>query len=79
MARDQNARLYREIVETARDAVITSDREGLIQLWNIGDERVFGYSRSEALAQSLDLIIPESLRNRHSNGYRKMMAAGRSR
>jgi PAS domain S-box-containing protein len=79
MASDRNARLYREIVEKARDAVITSDREGLIQLWNIGAERMFGYSRSEALGQSLDLIIPESLRNRHWEGYHKVMATGGSR
>ncbi len=79
MASDRNARFYREIVEKARDAVITSDREGLIGLWNTGAERMFGYSRSEALGQSLALIIPESLRNRHWEGYRKVMAAGGSR
>jgi PAS domain S-box-containing protein len=79
MTMDRNEWLYREIVEKARDAVIYSDREGLIRLWNNGAERMFGYSRSEALGQSLDLIIPESLRNRHWEGYHKVMAAGGSR
>jgi PAS domain S-box-containing protein len=79
MTCDRNARLYREIVEEARDAVIASDREGLIQLWNTGAEHMFGYSRSEALGQSLDLIIPESLRKRHWEGYHKVMTAGGSR
>ena len=79
MTLDRNARLYREIVEKALDAVIYSDREGLIRLWNIGAERMFGYSRSEALGQSLDLIVPESLRNRHWEGYHRVMATGRSR
>lgn len=75
----QDARLYQEIVEQARDAVIYSDREGLIRLWNAGAEAVFGYSKLEALGESLDLIIPESLRGRHWEGYHKVMAEGRSR
>jgi PAS domain S-box-containing protein len=76
---NQEERLYRTILEYARDAVIYSDREGLIRLWNTGAERMFGYSKPEALGRSLDLIIPESLRNRHWEGYRKVMAAGASR
>lgn len=71
--------VYRKIVDNARDAIIASDREGLIRLWNTGAERMFGYSRSEALGESLDLIIPESLRGRHWEGYHKVMAAGTSR
>jgi PAS domain S-box-containing protein len=76
---DREDRLYHMIVENARDAVICSDREGLIRLWNTGAEQMFGYSKSEALGASLDLIIPESLRSRHWEGYRKVMAAGTSR
>lgn len=76
---DSNEGLYQEIVENARDAVVYSDREGLICLWNTGAEHIFGYSSSEALGQNLDLIIPESLRNRHWEGYHRVMAEGRSR
>lgn len=76
---ERESRLHWMIVENARDAVIYSDREGLIQLWNIGAERMFGFSKLEAMGRSLDLIIPESLRKRHWEGYRKVMAEGRSR
>jgi PAS domain S-box-containing protein len=76
---ERDAWLYGEIVEKARDAVIYSDREGLIQLWNAGAESMFGYSKSEALGQSLDLIIPESLRHRHWEGYYRVVAGGGSR
>lgn len=76
---EREEHLYRAIVEDARDAVIYSDREGLIRLWNVGAERMFGYSKAETLGQSLDLIIPESLRNRHWEGYHKVMATGTSR
>ena len=76
---ERESRLCRLIVENARDAVITSDREGLIRFWNTGAERMFAYSKSEALGRSLDLIIPEALRSRHWEGYHKVMAEGQSR
>jgi PAS domain S-box-containing protein len=76
---DRSTGLHQGILERARDAVIYSDREGLIRLWNTGAERMFGYARSEALGRSLDLIIPESLRERHWEGYQRVMAGGGSR
>ena len=39
----------------------------------------FGYAADEALGLSLDLIIPERLRQRHWVGYRKTMANGETR
>ena len=71
--------LCREVLERARDAVILADREGLIRFWNAGAERIFGYSGEEALGRGLDLIIPERLRERHWEGYRKVMATGVTR
>jgi PAS domain S-box-containing protein len=71
--------LCRQIVERAQDAVIFSDREGLIRLWNSGAERKFGYPAEEALGRTLDIIIPEQLRERHWEGYKKVMSSGRSR
>lgn len=61
------------------DAIIAADSEGVIRFWNSGAERVFGYRANEAVGQSLDLIIPEWLRDRHWSGWRKVMAIGRSR
>lgn len=47
------------------EAVIFTDREGLVRLWNRAAEAMFGYSAREALGQSLDLIVPERFRARH--------------
>lgn len=69
----------RQIVEGAQDAIVVADREGLIRLWNPGAEAMFGYGAEEALGQSLDLIIPERLRARHWEGYRRAMATGVTR
>lgn len=67
------------IVKESSDAIMFSDREGMIRLWNRGAEQMFGYSESEALGQSLDLIIPENLRGRHWDGYYRVMESGESR
>ena len=72
-------RFYRQIVEGSPDAVILGDAEGNIRLWNAGAEAVFGFSAAEAIGKSMDLIIPERLRGRHWDGYRKVMATGTSR
>ncbi len=71
--------LYRRIVEGSPDAIIVGDAEGVIRLWNKGAEAMFGFSAEEALGRSMDLIIPERLRGRHWDGYRKVMATGVSR
>ena len=47
------------IVAGTQDAVIYADRDGAIQLWNAGAERIFGWSADEAAGKSLDIIVPE--------------------
>lgn len=60
------------------DAVVLCDRNGRIQLWNEGAVRIFGFSVAQALGQSLDIIIPERLRQRHWDGYFAMLRSGKS-
>lgn len=67
------------LVDSAADAVVASDAQGLIVLWNPGAERIFGFSEQEALGSSLDIIIPEPFRARHWEGYRETVASGQSR
>lgn len=47
------------IVESSDDAIITKNLEGIIQTWNPGAERLFGYSSSEAVGQPILMLIPE--------------------
>jgi PAS domain S-box-containing protein len=68
-----------QIVEKAADAIVFADPDGIIRLWNSGAEAIFGYSAEEALGQTLDLIVPEKLRERHWEGYRKVMETGVTR
>ena len=70
---------FQQIVEVIGDAVIASDPGGVITMWNPAAERIFGFTKAEALGQSLDLIIPETQRNRHWDGYHKTIETGETR
>lgn len=71
--------LAQALVRAAAEAMVVTDPDGIIRLWNGGAERVFGYQAGEAVGQSLDLIIPEKQRERHWAGYDKTMATGHTR
>jgi PAS domain S-box-containing protein len=72
-------RIAVRIVEAAADAVLFTDREGVIRLWNAGAERIFGWSAAEAIGQSMDLIIPDRLRARHWQNWDRVMETGETR
>jgi PAS domain S-box-containing protein len=67
------------LVAAMSDAIVYADADGVIRRWNRGATRIFGFTESEALGRSLDIIIPESLRERHWHGYRATMRTGQSR
>ena len=67
------------IVAGTQDAVIYADRDGAIQLWNVGAERIFGWSADEAAGKSLDIIVPEKHRKPHWRGWYRVMDTGLTR
>jgi PAS domain S-box-containing protein len=73
------AALAEAVVREAAEAIVVTGTDGTIRLWNKGAERVFGYPAAEAVGRSLDLIIPERLREAHWTGYRKVMETGETR
>ena len=46
------------IVEGAQDAIYSKKLDGTILAWNVGAERLFGYSSSEALGHSIRMLVP---------------------
>ena len=70
---------HQALVAAVGDAIVACDAGGAITLWNAAAEHLFGYPQAEALGQSLDLIIPQRLRQRHWDGYHKTMETGITR
>ena len=68
-----------QLAESIGDAIIVSDVNEKIVLWNAAATRIFGYSEAEALGNTVDLIVPDRQRHRHNEGYSKSMATGTTR
>ncbi len=50
---------YRSLVQTADDAIISTDGQGNIVFWNRAAEGVFGYTTDEAIGKSFTIIMPK--------------------
>ena len=66
------------ILETALDAIVTIDHKGHILDFNPAAEKIFGYTREEAIGREMaDVIIPVALRERHRMGLARAVASGK--
>ena len=79
VSRNAKLGLFQALVEQAPDAIIFAGRDGTIQVWNRGAEAVFGYSASEVVGTSLDVIIPERLQRAHWQGFRRAIDSGQTK
>lgn len=70
---------FQQLAQALGDGVIVCDKAGAITFWNAAATRIFGFTESDALGQSLDLIVPERQRQRHWDGYDQTMATGHTR
>jgi two-component system, chemotaxis family, CheB/CheR fusion protein len=69
--------LSRTFLDSALDCIITMDASGRVQEFNPASERVFGFTRSEAVGKELaELIIPPRLRERHRQGLARYLKTG---
>lgn len=54
--------LYRSVVATTPDAILTMDEGGRILFANPAADRMFGYAEGELLGKPLTLLMPERMR-----------------
>jgi PAS domain S-box-containing protein len=74
---DKLEMLYRGILNTALDCIITMGADGRVIEFNPACERVFGFSREEAIGKELaELIIPPRMRERHRRGLAHYLKTG---
>ena len=57
-AAEQAQNFLAAIVKSSHFAIIGTNREGLISVWNLGAENIFGYRADEAVGNPLGLIVP---------------------
>jgi PAS domain S-box-containing protein len=72
----QSEERTRLVLDTAPDAFITLDRDGVVRTWNAAAERLFGWTKDEAVGQTMrDLIVPAEHRGRHDARRRALMGS----
>jgi diguanylate cyclase (GGDEF)-like protein/PAS domain S-box-containing protein len=68
------------VLDHAPDAFVSMARDGRIIEWNLQAERMFGWSRAEALGRTVaDLIVPPQARRDHEHGLAQYLATGEAR
>ena len=69
----------RAILDTANDAIITIDAQGMMQTVNPAAERIFGYAVAELIGQNVRMLLPASLREEYESLLEQRRAAERRR
>jgi PAS domain S-box-containing protein len=64
------------VVESSEDAIISETIDGIIETWNQGAERMFGYLASEAVGQPIDLISTPERREEEQEVRARLRAGG---
>ncbi len=65
------------VVESSDDAIISEDLDGIVTSWNAGAQRMFEYTKAEAIGQPLKLIIPSDLYDEEARILQRLRNGGR--
>ena len=72
-------RQFRNLLDSAPDAMVISDENGIINMVNRQTEMIFGYSREEMLGQRVEMLMPERFRAHHPDLRRSFTGESNSR
>ncbi len=65
------------IVEFSDDAILSKDLNGIINSWNKGAERLFGYTAEETIGHPVTMLIPEDRQDEEPEILRRIRAGKR--
>jgi protein-histidine pros-kinase len=75
----QSRAMFENLFESAPDAVVETNGDGLVVRVNAQAESMFGYERAELIGQTIDLLLPERFRTNHLSHLQGYYAQPRTR
>jgi PAS domain S-box-containing protein len=79
LARRKQSATFRAVLQSAPDAMVAVDADGLIHVVNDQAEKLFGYTRAELIGMSVDQLVPDGLRSAHAGHRGKFLRSPRVR
>ena len=74
----ENELKYKTLIESATDAIVGIDSQGMVNVWNKSAEKMFGYSKDEIIGKPVhETITPTDLRENANNGFAKFQKSGK--
>lgn len=78
MAIKESEAKFRSVAQSAKDAIITADKNGNIAFCNAAASQMFSYREEQLIGQSITILMPERFRKAHEEGIAKVVATGKS-
>ncbi len=69
---------FRSVAQSAKDAIITTDKAGKIAFCNMAASKMFGYGEDELIGQSINILMPKRFRAAHESGMARVVESGKS-
>ena len=76
-ARSREERI-KKIIQTVNEAIVTIDEFGIIQDYNNGAERMFGFEKAQAIGKSITILMPEPYKSEHQEKMAAYFLRGQS-
>jgi len=67
------------VVSNAREGIISINGKGIIETWNPGAEKVFGYTEQEMIGQNVKVLMPEPHQSEHDQNLANYLATGKGK
>ncbi|MBF0455302.1 MAG: PAS domain S-box protein [Magnetococcales bacterium] len=69
MAYRESEERFRSVTSSISDAIIATDSDGCIIIWNRGAQTIFGYTEEEVSGRPVSLLIPQEYGDAHQQGF----------
>lgn len=74
----ESEQMLTSVTQSANDAIISANADGLVISWNTAAESIFGYAKGEVIAEKVTMLMPERYRNQHTIGLERYIKDGKA-